>query len=286
MLLRLMTNQDMPGCLRLNTISGWNQTAADWQRFLTQSPQGCFVMEHDDAIVGSAATVCYESRFAWIGMILVDPEYRNRGIGSELFQKAVDYLDLARIPTIKLDATPLGKPLYTKLGFVIEYEIERCVLKRPSRTSNASVASPAGNLAFSESQLLEILSLDRILFGADRGFLLRSLRDIAPQFALAVWGNGSPVAYVFGRSGLIADHLGPFMATNRDAAKNLLTHFLARSSRDTIFVDCMNSNPFAAELLRSHGFVPARPLTRMVRGPNAFPGQPDSFCAILGPEFG
>jgi len=286
MLIRLMTDQDIPGCLRLNTISGWNQTATDWQRFLTQSPQGCFVMEHNDAIVGSAATISYESRFAWIGMVLVDPEYRNRGIGTELFQKAVDYLDQARIPTIKLDATPLGKPLYTKLGFVVEYEIERYVLKRPSRTSNASVASPAGYLAFSESQFLEILSLDRILFGADRGFLLRSLSDVAPHFALAVWENGSPAAYAFGRTGLIADHLGPFMATNRAAAENLLTQFLARSSRDTIFVDCMNSNPFAAELLRGHGFGPVRPLTRMFRGPNAFPGQPASFCAILGPEFG
>ena len=283
--LRVMTDQDLPGCLRLNTISGWNQTAADWQCFLARSPHGCFVMEHDDHIVGSAATICYESRFAWIGMVLVDPEYRNRGIGTELFQKAVDYLDHVQIPALKLDATPLGKPLYTKLGFLTEYEIERFILKR-SVASIPAATPPSNNFSLTEDQFHEILRRDRELFGADRGFLLRNLRDRAPQFALGLWQGGALSAYGFGRSGLIADHLGPFMAANRAAAETLLDQFLARSSRDTIFVDCLNSNPFAPELLKSRGFTPARPLTRMVRGPNAFPGQPGAFCAILGPEFG
>ena len=285
MLLRVMTDQDVPGCLRLNTISGWNQTAADWQCFLSRSPHGCFVMQHNDSIVGSAATICYESRFAWIGMVLVDPEYRNRGIGTELFQKAVDYLDHAQIPTSKLDATPLGKPLYTKLGFLTEFEIERCILKR-SAASIASPTPPSGDFRLTENQLHEILHRDRELFGADRSLLLRNLRDRAPQFALGLWQNGTLTAYGFGRSGLIADHLGPFMAANQGAAETLLDQFLARSSRDTIFMDCLSSNPFAPELLKSRGFTPARPLTRMVRGPNAFPGKPEAFCAILGPEFG
>jgi len=64
--------------LRLNTLSGWNQTSADWERFLITSPRGCFVMEDSNNVVGTAATICYENRFAWIGMVLVDPEYRKQ----------------------------------------------------------------------------------------------------------------------------------------------------------------------------------------------------------------
>ena len=82
MRIREMTEQDIPGGVRLNTLSGWNQTSADWKRFLTSSPQGCFVMEDERKVIGTAATICYQNRFAWIGMVLVDPEYRKQGIGT------------------------------------------------------------------------------------------------------------------------------------------------------------------------------------------------------------
>src|SRR5437773_3326819 len=96
MRLRIMTEQDVPGGVRLNTLSGWNQTAADWRRFLENSPRACFVMEHDGKVVGTAATIPYESRFAWIAMVLVDPEHRKQGIGTDLLKKAIEHLDRSR----------------------------------------------------------------------------------------------------------------------------------------------------------------------------------------------
>lgn len=284
MRLRIMTEQDVPDGMRLNTLSGWNQTAADWNRFLDNSPRGCFVMEHDGKVVGTATTICYENRFAWIGMVLVDPEYRNQGIGTELLRKTIEYLADAHIVTMKLDATPLGRPLYTKLGFVDEYEIERWILKRPSGivlTTPSAMCAP-----LSEVQMEQILRLDKELFGADRSFLLRSLFDETPEFAMAVWEDGLPQGYAFGRCGLFADHLGPWMAKSRAAAGKVLQGFLTKSSRETVIADCMKSNSIAVELLGACGFDPSRPLTRMVRGPNIYPGEPESFCAILGPEFG
>ncbi len=284
MRLRVMTEQDVSGGLRLNTLSEWNQTAADWRHFLENSPGGCFVMEHDGCVVGTATTICYENRFAWIGMVLVDPEFRKQGIGTALLEKTIEHLDGAGIRTIKLDATPQGKPIYTKLGFAEEYEIERWVLKRPPGTS--STAHGSGLTPLPELQREQIFQLDRELFGADRSFLLRRLWEEAPDFATAVWEDESLQGYAFVRRGLFADHLGPWMARTRGAADEILQGFLAESSRETLIVDCMKSNSMAAELLRSCGFTPSRPLTRMFRGPNAHPGKPEPFCAILGPEFG
>ena len=175
---------------------------------------------------------------------------------------------------MKLDATPLGKPLYAKLGFVDEYEIELWILKRPPAVSRTA-RSTCPRLV--PVQLEQIFQFDSELFGADRSFLLRSLHDQNPEFAVAVYENGLPQGYAFGRRGLFADHLGPW---------KLLQVFLAQSLRETLIVDCLKSNPVSVELLRACGFVPSRPLTRMVRGPNDYPGRPDSLCAILGPEFG
>jgi hypothetical protein len=60
----------------------------------------------------------------------------------------------------------------------------------------------------------------------------------------------------------------------------------ACSSRETLIVDCLTANAAAVELLRTSGFRYARTLTRMARGPNGYPGNPVTLCAILGPEFG
>src|ERR1700730_2855874 len=168
MRIRVMTEHDIPAGLRLNGLSGWNQTSADWKRFLTSSPRGCFVMEDDMKVVGTATTICYENRFAWIGMVLVDPGHRKQGIGTQLLTKTMEHLDHSRISTMKLDATPLGKPLYTKLGFVNEYEIERWILKRPPGTVSTIPSSPY--VSMTEYQKEQIFTLDRELFGADRSF--------------------------------------------------------------------------------------------------------------------
>ncbi|HMC73739.1 MAG TPA: GNAT family N-acetyltransferase, partial [Terriglobales bacterium] len=116
MKIRNMTALDLPAALRLKEIAGWNQTADDWKRFMKASPEGCFVAELDGEVRGTVTTICFEHRFAWVGMVLVDPEYRGEGMGTRLLEMAINYLDSVRIPCIKLDATPQGKPLYEKLG--------------------------------------------------------------------------------------------------------------------------------------------------------------------------
>ncbi len=284
MYLRVMTKADVPAGLRLNELAGWNQTSDDWHRFLEASPDGCFVAEGYGEVRGTATTISYENRFAWIGMVLVDPEYRKQGIGTQLLQRTIEYLDERKIPTMKLDATPLGQPLYRKLGFVAEYEVERWILKRP-RGAIANRRN-SGKLTLTEIQLAPVLRFDEEIFGADRSPLLNSLRDMWPDLALGVWSDGAPQGYSFCRSGLFADHLGPWVAKSRVAAEQLLQEFLENSSRETLIVDCLTANAMAKELLRSYSFAPARHLTRMFRGPNNHLGNLASQCAIVGPEFG
>src|SRR5437867_827307 len=279
MKLRVMNMADIPAGMRLKGVAGWNQTPADWERFLSASPEGCFVIEAEGRIVGTATTINYEGRFAWIGMVLVDPDYRGRGIGTRLLEKAIDYLDGSGVPTLKLDATPQGKPIYKKLGFTEEYEVERWVLRR---SPGAKTSEPPGPLPDFEG----ILKWDRVVFGADRSRLLSSIDRESRDFTLTAERRGSLEGYAAGRRGSLADHLGPWVARDEPSAVELLDEFLRRAARGTLFVDCMKSSPFARELLASHGFELSRPLTRMFRGPNTHPGRPELVCAILGPEFG
>ena len=272
-----MTRGDIAAAMRLKDAAGWNQTAGDWERLLSASPEGCFAAECEGRVAGTVATVIYEGRFAWIGMVIVDPPYRGKGIGTTLLERAISYLDSRSVPTIKLDATPLGKPLYEQFGFVSEYDVERWALTR-------AVGKPAVRNVVRE--LDAVLRLDREVFGADRSPLLRSVARETPQFVLVTKQQEAVAGYAFGRRGTRADHLGPWVAPDEDVAVTLLDEFLRRSERELVFIDCVRRNPWAVSLAQAHDFELSRPLTRMFRGRNDFPGRPELLCAILGPEFG
>ncbi len=275
--LRTMTFEDIPVAIRLKDAAGWNQTAADWVRFISASPEGCFVMECHGNVIGTSATIAYDGRFSWIGMLIVDEQYRGQGIGTALLERAIYFLDSQKIPAIKLDATPQGKPLYEKLGFMSEYDIERWMLSRTAKekaVENAPVS------------IEDVLQMDREIFGADRSGLLRSLAQEAPHLTLVDQQEEEITGYSFGRLGSLADHMGPWVARNADAAERLLNSFLLRSSRELIFVDCLRLNPWAVPLVKARGFEFSRPLTRMFRGTNGYAGQAGLLCASLGPEFG
>jgi predicted N-acetyltransferase YhbS len=285
MSLRTMTMTDISAGLRLNQIAGWNQTAADWKRFLKASPEGCFVAELDGQVCGTVATISFENRFAWVGMVLVDPQQRSRGIGTRLLKAAIKHLDDRKISTIKLDATPQGKPLYKKMGFVSEYDIERWTLRR-TITDIAVADGPSRYETPARSLQNSIVEIDRKAFGANRSFLLESLHRDAPEYTMEIRNNDELQGYTLGRRGLFADHLGPWMANSSSSARLLLEAFIARSMRETLVVDSLKENNVAVTLLKSCGFTYSRLLTRMYRGPNTYPGRPNMLCAILGPEFG
>jgi GNAT superfamily N-acetyltransferase len=87
-----MTVADVPLGMRLKEQAGWNQTEADWRRFLDLEPEGCFVAELDGQPVGTTTT-CVFGSVAWVGMVLVDPAVRGRGVGRSLMKHALDWLD-------------------------------------------------------------------------------------------------------------------------------------------------------------------------------------------------
>src|SRR6185503_16121075 len=170
-----MAQTDIPAGLRLCRASGWNQTESDWRCFLDFNPQGCRVVEAEGRVVGTVTTLRFEARFGWISMLLVEPEMRHRGIGSMLLGEALRLLN--DIPTVRLDATPAGKLVYDKFGFVEEYRLVRMRALSPKSTTRSGVH------LMTDSDLPRVLEFDREVFGADRGAILRHLYGSAPEYA-------------------------------------------------------------------------------------------------------
>ncbi len=278
--IRRMRLVDIQAGMRLRELAGWNQTDRDWTRFLEFEPEGCFAATKEEKVCGTVATLRYGRRLGWIGMLLVDPEYRHQGIGTQLLDRSLSHLRQQRIETIKLDATPAGRSLYIGEGFVDEFEIERW-------EGVAAARQGPGLQQISERDIRRICGLDEEMFGADRSRLLRTLWQEQPQYSAAVYSDGDVAGYILGRAGSRAHTLGPWVAgDNRDIAEELLTEILNRLDGERVFVDICLENAIAARIMNAFGFRPQRKLTRMYHGPNKHPGRPDMICAIAGPELG
>jgi GNAT superfamily N-acetyltransferase len=254
-MIRRMTSDDIPAAMRLKEAAGWNQTEQDWANVLALEPEGCWVDERDGRVAGSATAVCFGKELAWIGMVLVLPEFRRRGIARALMEHALRYLEERRIACIKLDATDMGRPLYAQLGFEDETPIERWGLVPPEET-----LAPPGEPLDDPSGIAE---LDRRAFGADRLSLLRLLGEAFPGQA---WS--APGAFLMGRPGSNAYFLGPCVAEDAAVARRLVEGLLGEHAGRPVFWDLLPENGEAGALARALGFEKKRSLVRMALGTN------------------
>ena len=121
--LRQMQLSDIKAGMRLSTAEGWNQTEKDWKFLIANSQNICLAAEADDKVVGTTTAINYSNQIAWIGMVLVDKNYRGKGISKMLLENVLEKLKPCR--SIKLDATSAGREVYKKFGFKDEYSITR-----------------------------------------------------------------------------------------------------------------------------------------------------------------
>ncbi|BBD72044.1 GNAT family N-acetyltransferase [Sulfodiicoccus acidiphilus] len=135
------------------------------EAFRTAIRFGMCLVAEDGEIMGTACLTPY-TKVAWVGGVAVRPELQGRGIGRAL---VIRLLNLVRFPTVRLDATEVGKHLYRKLGFSEEY---RTVTYDLSWVHPTHVETVEGL----EDWMLE---LDKEAFGDDRSALLETSGGIA-----------------------------------------------------------------------------------------------------------
>lgn len=282
--IRVMTEQDLPGADHLRRLAGWNQTVENWQRLLDLAPAGCFVATREETLVGTVTTTSYGSTLAWIGMMLVHPDERRKGIATQLMRQALAHLDGAGVKTLKLDATPAGRPLYEKLGFVAESSLTRRQLER---VPTAAVLEGSSSLprALGEQDWPGIKKIDSAAFGVER---LRVLRAFAAAGRRAlVWPAIGPISsWGLLRAGAVSDYLGPVVCPGQNELMALLSSLLADVSAHTVTWDIPDDNMAARQVADRLGFQTVRPLTRMRLGPPVPASAPENVCAIVDPAVG
>jgi len=133
--LRVFKTEDTTMVLQLaNTYAAFDGTTSEADLVITKYfPKGFWVAEEDDKIVGFTYGYFEEvpseilarwgaSKVGYIASMAVDPNHRNKGIGSALLRKLMEEFKKAGADLVTLhcpgDATE-AKKLYDKLGFEV-----------------------------------------------------------------------------------------------------------------------------------------------------------------------
>ena len=281
--IRQLTRADLPFADRVRDLAGWNQTKGDWERFLAMEPDGCFLAEWEGQPAGTATTTTYGNALAWIGMVLVHPDHRRRGIGRALLEHCLAHLRRCGVQCVKLDATPLGQTMYQSLGFEPEWALARWSGRA---TDLQASRSGLGLRPWRGTDLGAVEALDVTAFGGSRQRLLAALTAQSSAALVLESPEGRIAGFGLLRAGSRALYLGPVVAGSEQAGLDLVESLIARSEGQTVFWDIPDPNAAAVSWAERHGFSVQRRLTRMYLGNNLAPGDPRRQFALSGPETG
>lgn len=111
-----LAKEDIP---HLNALQpdGWLPIVPYFEFYFTSSfcnPVKCVI---NDRIAGIGSAIAHRCT-GWLAHIIVDKDFRRQGIGMAITKTLMDFLETSRrVKTLNLVSTPMGEPLYHRLGF-------------------------------------------------------------------------------------------------------------------------------------------------------------------------
>jgi len=191
----------------------------------------------DTDIVGIGNSILFE-KTAWLAHIIVNSDYRKRGIGCKIVDSLLSDIKTRGIETSLLIATELGEPVYLKSGFrkVSDYSYFKIgTLKKDKQ--NANKIQP-----YKEDYYKDIIQLDNYISGENRENLLKNY--LSKSFV-----------HISNRvvDGFYIPNLGegPIFALTTDTGKELMRFKYSNIDKATI----PSENQAGIEYIKELGFI-------------------------------
>jgi ribosomal protein S18 acetylase RimI-like enzyme len=195
---------------------------------------------------------------AWIGNLIIRPEWRGQGFGKHLFEEALGCLAEKKAASVWLTASEAGYPLYQRRGFETVGRVERWVRKGQG---GALPCRPAGERAEEDRQTAEALRRADTRAWGGRRMLLDHLLKTGRSIAC-----GGSIALLQREPGLRI--LGPWYGTGdgEEDHRQLLALAIASANAGEDLAADVLVGTLAPQVLREVGFTLHGGTRLMVRG--------------------
>jgi ribosomal protein S18 acetylase RimI-like enzyme len=250
--IRRLTAEDLDAAdaVLMVAFSGGRSRKTELAMYVVLQHDGWFVAERDGVVVGVGGAVDY-GPFAYVGLVGVHPTAQRQGIGLELMDRLLAWLDGRGCPVVLLDASDAGAPLYHGLGFI--EDDQTAVYRREREETVVAAEAPGAEVRpFTPHELLAVAAFDATRFGAARMDVFTALLDRYPARSLVARdASGAVTGYLIAQPAT----LGPWSAATPEGAAALLAHalMLPFAAPPGVIVSALNRD--AAELLESAGFA-------------------------------
>ena len=252
-IVRTMSASEVAMSVEWAAAEGWNPGRHDARCFREADPAGFFVGIWRGEPAACLAAVAYDEHFGFIGLYIVKPEFRGKGLGMRIWQHGMRYLGERNIG---LDGVVAQQANYRKSGFRLAYRN----IRYQGRVGGIGCAQVA---AAADVPFEQLLAYDRRCFPAARERFVSVWIAQPDAVALATIDAGRVAGYGVVRRCHAGYKIGPLFADDADVATGLFRALASRMPGEVIVLDVPETNPAAVALAERHGMSSVFETARM-----------------------
>lgn len=253
---RTMTRAEVDLAVDWAASEGWNPGLHDADCFYLTDPKGFFIGLLNEKPIGCISAVSYAESYGFIGFYIVKPNYRKRGFGIPLWNKAMEHLSGRNIG---LDGVLAQQDNYKKSGFQLAHRNIRYEWRSTRNKEEAGEVTEVSKVPAED-----LLTYDAKLFGNRRDPFLKCWISRPCTIALGILQEDRLQGYGVLRRCRHGFKIGPLFADSADLAETLFLALTADLPVDTpTFLDVPEVNPQAMRLAEKQGMTKVFETARM-----------------------
>jgi ribosomal protein S18 acetylase RimI-like enzyme len=196
--IRELTGADVPAAIALSSAQGFRDRTGFFELVLRTSTCRALAGVVDGRLIATGVATA-NGPVGWLGGIVVDAEFRRRGLGRAVTEELCRGLRAAGCVTISLESTDAGRPLYEEMGFRLAtnyHQLQADHLPIPPVLPDGAVVR-----RLAPADWPAIFELDRLATAEDRSAPLRVLAALGSEDVPALGGSGDPATAGGGSGG-------------------------------------------------------------------------------------
>ena len=241
--IRKMRREEVEFAVEMAAGEGWNPGIHDGEIFYETDPDGFFIAEIEGKPIGCASAVAYDDSFGFLGLYVVKPEFREKGVGVKLTEKCLEHLGNRNIG---LDGVVENEKKYQE---IMKFKSFYSNLRFEGRGGGEI---PDGLVKISAVPFESLLEYDREMFPAPRTTFLEKWIKQPDSYAFAAVEAGKLKGYGVIRKCQQGYKIGPLFADDQKTAENIFLALKASVPDEAIYLDVPEPNKKAMEIAKKY----------------------------------
>ncbi len=224
---------------------GWNPGIYDLNAFYKTDPTGWWIGFLNDEPISVITAIKYKSGFSFVGFYVVKPEFRGKGYGIKLWNRAIESLNGM---ICGLDGVVDQQENYKKSGFVYAHRNIRYKTQGIKNLNINPYICDIDSISFNE-----LIKYDSECFPSSRPEFLSEWIKSPESFTLCHTQNNSIKGYGTIRKCEEGYKIGPLFADNEIIAEELLLSLLNKvNETDNVYFDIPETNPLSVKIVNKY----------------------------------